>query len=146
MKKEKKNLTIATILSLDAEINGGESFKPIVNENLNIQVKYWLGKFGKLLSKEVEEFNSARNELVKKYAEGEKAIIPFQIKDPNFEANGSEEEAPMIPNPNFEKFKNDVLELLKVEVELEVPMFSIGDFDFKTELVYRNIEENLITD
>lgn len=104
-------LKLVQVLSLNQEIDA------LTKEDLAYKTKYWLNKLAVITSKEAEQYEKIRIELVTKLG------------------TKSEDGQNMSINPgdeNFNKFYTQIQEVLSQDIEIEHCEFNIDDFDFKS--------------
>jgi hypothetical protein len=122
--------TIAQILDLQIDIAGIKSgeFKKtgLLNEKINIKVKYWLQKLFKKIQSEVELFNETEKSLFVSLGAVEKEgglIIEQYLEDGTV-------------NPAIQELNKERANLLAQVVDLGEFEFKIEEFDFETESNY----------
>lgn len=112
-------LTVAEILQLQYELLAE---KGLMNNELPILVKYNLRKLLQEIEKEVELFNSMRDDLIKKHSpEG---------KIEQLNPDGS-------VNTKFLQCTEEINKILSQEIKVNHAEFKIEDFDFKTEMDFQ---------
>ena len=128
-------IKLAQGLDVLLDLNGNDTIKGLLNEKVNSKPKYWLNKLNKELSREGEEFQNLRSELIKKL--GEEKDGSYQIKYKL--DNGS-------INPNIDIFNKEIADLLNMEIEIKDYQFKIEDFDFESESNYQFFYDLMIDD
>ena len=128
-------IKLAQGLDVLLDLNGNDTIKGLLNEKVNSKPKYWLNKLNKELSREGEEFENLRSELVKKLGEEKDGSyqIKYKLDDGSI-------------NPNLELFNKEVTELLNMEIEIKDYQFKIEDFDFESESNYQFFYDLMIDD
>lgn len=106
----KTSLNIGQVLSLSIELQS------LVKEDLAYKTKYWLNKLITSISKEVDEYEKIRIELVTRY--------------------GKENESGMLyvdeSSEGFKDFMKSINEVISQETEIEHAEFNVDDFNFKS--------------
>ncbi|WP_113639262.1 hypothetical protein [Nubsella zeaxanthinifaciens] len=129
---KKSNLKLREIQMLDIELNGNAAYQinGLLTENIAIKTKYWLSKLAAIVAKESKEIANTINELVKQYGQpSEKNQDVYEVKVKNDDGE---------KNPNYEKFNQEIEELLNQEIEIEHAEFNLDMFD--------NVSSNLRLD
>jgi hypothetical protein len=128
-------IKLAQGLDVLLDLNGNDTIKGLLNEKVNSKPKYWLNKLNKELSREGEEFENLRSELVKKLGEEKDGSyqIKYKLDDGSI-------------NPNLELFNKEITELLNMEIEIKDYEFKIEDFNFESESNYQFFYDLMIDD
>jgi len=100
------------IVTLEEILNASEGLKKILSADLPIKLAYRLGKYVKILNKELTNYEERRMDLIKKYGE------------PN--DNGSEYK---IKPENADKVMKDMMELHSIEVDLDVIPIKLSEIE-----------------
>ena len=128
-------IKLAQGLDVLLDLNGNDTIKGLLNEKVNSKPKYWLNKLNKELSREGEEFENLRSELVKKLGEEKDGSyqIKYKLDDGSI-------------NPNIDIFNKEITELLNMEIEIKDYEFKIEDFNFESESNYQFFYDLMIDD
>jgi hypothetical protein len=128
-------IKLAQGLDVLLDLNGNDTIKGLLNEKVNSKPKYWLNKLNKELSREGEEFENLRSELVKKLGEEKDGSyqIKYKLDDGSI-------------NPNIDIFNKEIAELLNMEIEIKDYEFKIEDFNFESESNYQFFYDLMIDD
>ena len=128
-------IKLAQGLDVLLDLNGNDTIKGLLNEKVNSKPKYWLNKLNKELSREGEEFQNLRSELIKKLGEekGGSYQIKYKFDDGSI-------------NPNIDIFNKEIADLLNMEIEIKDYQFKIEDFDFESESNYQFFYDLMIDD
>lgn len=128
-------IKLAQGLDVLLDLNGNDTIKGLLNEKVNSKPKYWLNKLNKELSREGEEFENLRSELIKKLGEEKDGSyqIKYKLDDGSI-------------NPNLELFNKEITELLNMEIEIKDYEFKIEDFNFESESNYQFFYDLMIDD
>jgi len=105
-------LTLGEIYTLNLELFGNENNKGLLSQPLPLKVKYWLQRLADKLKSEVATIDEVRNGLIKEL--GEEIDGQVQIKT---------------DSPNFVKFQEQYVELLKTEKEISHAIFTLEQFE-----------------
>jgi hypothetical protein len=95
-------------VALSSIVNSQQAIQHLLAEHLPVKLSYRLSKLVRKFAPEIEEFNKARDALLKEY--GEQVEKGWQIKP-----------------ENMEKFVTELNGILVEEVELECQMLSLDD-------------------
>jgi len=118
MQNTKTKLTVAELWALHGELTGELSAQAgLLSQKLSLTTKFYLTKLAKITSEHKTHFESVRNEKIKELG----------VEDDN----GAISVPEMIDgkvNENYIVLRDAVSELLKVEEEVEHPIFNIEDF------------------
>ena len=117
MENTKTKLTVAELWALHGELTGSELQAGLLAQKLSLTTKFYLTKLAMTAAEHKNNFESVRNEKIKELGtEDDKGVIsvPEMIDDK--------------VNENFITLRDAVNELLKVEEEIEHPVFNIEDF------------------
>jgi hypothetical protein len=106
-------------VTLEQLINGSDAFKALSQRPLKARTAYAVGKILKLVDTEMQSFNDARMELIRKYGE----------KDDNNELKADEQGNVHIPSEVLDNFNNELRDLLDTSVELNVNKIRIDDIE-----------------
>ncbi len=116
MDTRKIELSLADILQLDSELSGNADFglKGLLSCDMPFKLKYKLNKIAKQARTEALEYNTIRNEAVKKYGEtkdGESFVVMPKIKG---------EQSNMIDNPRYKDFHKEMASVLEIKKDIQV--------------------------
>lgn len=117
METTKTKLTVAELWALHGELTGSELQPALLSQKLSLTTKFYLTKLAKTCGEHKTNFESVRNEKIKELGTADESgaiSVPEMI-------DGK-------PNENFITLRDAVNELLKVEEEIETPVFNIEDF------------------
>ena len=106
-------------VTLEQLINSSDAFKALSQRQLKARPAYSVGKILKAVDAEIQDFNEARMELIKKYGE----------KNENDELNTDEQGNVHIPPEVLDNFNNELRDLLDTSVELNVNKIKIADIE-----------------
>jgi hypothetical protein len=139
---EKIKLKLSEVYGLNAELKGlsnqqtGEIIqKGILDENLSIKTKYSLSKVSTQLVKEIESVEKLREEMIKKYGDGDKDgnyFIPQRINEVIDEE--TKQVVSFDINPKFIQFQTEFESLLQEEIEIDYTPISLDQIDIKSEI------------
>lgn len=117
MQNTKTKLNVAELWALHGELTGIELQPGLLSQKLSLTTKFYLTKLAKIAGEHKTNFESVRNEKIKELGvEDESGAISVpEIIDGKL-------------NENFVTLRDAVNELLKVEEEIEHPVFNIEDF------------------
>jgi hypothetical protein len=117
MENTKTKLTVAELWALHGELTGTELQPALLSQKLSLTTKFYLTKLTKAAAEHKNNFESVRNEKIKELGtEDDKGVISVpEMIDGKV-------------NENFITLRDAVNELLKVEEEIEHPVFNIEDF------------------
>jgi hypothetical protein len=120
MNNIKTELTLNELLSLEIEFCGSAdgTQKGILKQEIKNPIKMQIHRLLKrFITPNREIFASMNKEIFEKYSDGE------SIRQ--FLPDGSK-------NPNLEKYNSEIKELLSSKIDIEIPIFKLEDFDFKS--------------
>lgn len=124
---EKIKLSLAELLTLEAELNGyanpqsGEQIlSGFLKEKLNLATKYWLTKLSDKLTAKKKTIEVLRDELIKKFGEEKDGSIGIETF--------LDEEKTKV-NPKFVEFQDEWAKLLSEEEEVEYNPISVADLE-----------------
>ena len=106
-------------VTLEQLINGSDAFKTLSQKPLKARTAYAVGKILKSVDTEMQSFNDARMELIRKYGE----------KDDNNELKTDEQGNVRILPEVLDSFNNELHDLLETLVELNVNKIRIDDIE-----------------
>ena len=123
---EKITLSLAELLTLEAELNGFIRINPetekqevivlgLLNEHLNLGTKYWMTSLGEKLTAKKKLVENLRDELIKKFGEEKNGSIGIETF--------LDEEKTKV-NPKFVEFQDEWAELLSEKEEIEYNFIS----------------------
>jgi hypothetical protein len=123
---EKITLSLAELLTLEAELNGFIRINPetekqevivlgLLNEHLNLGTKYWMTSLGEKLAAKKKLVENLRDELIKKFGEEKNGSIGIETF--------LDEEKTKV-NPKFVEFQDEWTELLSEKEEIEYNFIS----------------------
>jgi hypothetical protein len=117
MENTKTKLTVAELWALHGELTGTELQQALLSQKLSLTTKFYLTKLAKVCGEHKTNFESVRNEKIKELGVEDEtgAISVPEMVDGKV-------------NENFLTLRDAVNELLKVEEEIEHPVFNIEDF------------------
>jgi hypothetical protein len=117
MENTKTKLTVAELWALHGELTGTELQQALLSQKLSLTTKFYLTKLAKACGEHKTNFESVRNEKIKELGVEDEtgAISVPEMVDGKV-------------NENFLTLRDAVNELLKVEEEIEHPVFNIEDF------------------
>jgi ribosomal protein L2 len=142
---EKIKLSLAELLTLEAELNGyvspqtGEQIlSGFLKEKLNLATKYWLTKLSDKLTAKKKTIEVLRDELIKKFGEE---------KDGNIGIETFLDEEKTKVNPKFIEFQDEWAKLLAEEEEVEYNPLTVADLEKidsegNYNLVFRLVKED----
>jgi ribosomal protein L2 len=142
---EKIKLSLAELLTLEAELNGftnpqtGEVIiSGFLKEKLNLATKYWLTKLSDKLTSKKKTIETLRDELIKKFGEEKEGSIGIETF--------LDEEKTKV-NPKFVEFQDEWAKLLSEEEEIEYNPISVADLEkidseSNYNLVFKLVKEN----
>lgn len=142
---EKIKLSLAELLTLEAELNGftnpqtGEVIiSGFLKEKLNLATKYWLTKLSDKLTAKKKTIETLRDELIKKFGEEKEGSIGIETF--------LDEEKTKV-NPKFVEFQDEWAKLLSEEEEIEYNPISVADLEkidseSNYNLVFKLVKEN----
>ena len=110
-------------ITLEELVNCADGLKSLSQKQLKARPAYTVGKLLKAVDAEMNEFNTARMNLIKKYGD----------KDNNNELITDENGNVHIPNEAINTFNQELQELLGASIELNVnkiKLNDIGEVDF----------------
>lgn len=119
METTKTKLTVAELWALHGELTGSEfpAQAGLLSQKLSLTTKFYLTKLAKITGEHKTNFETVRNEKIKELGtEDEKGAISVP------------ETIDGKVNENFITLREAVNELLRVEEEIEHPVFNIEDF------------------
>lgn len=119
--------------------NGQFKLTGLINQKLNMSIKFDLNKILTELTTIVEGFEKLRNELIKDLGtelEDGSVSIPQTIEDENGEK---------VVNENFKKFMEQILEFERRSFEIEVPELKMSLFENLETEDYYGVFFKLIT-
>lgn len=143
---EKIKLSLAELLTLEAELNGyvnpqsGEQIlSGFLKEKLNLATKYWLTKLSDKLISKKKTIEVLRDELIKKFGEE---------KDGNIGIETFLDEEKTKVNPKFIEFQDEWAKLLSEEEEIEYNPLTVADLEKidsegNYNLVFKLVKEDL---
>jgi hypothetical protein len=143
---EKIKLSLAELLTLEAELNGyvnpqsGEQIlSGFLKEKLNLATKYWLTKLSDKLTSKKKTIEVLRDELIKKFGEE---------KDGNIGIETFLDEEKTKVNPKFIEFQDEWAKLLSEEEEVEYNPLTVSDLEKidsegNYNLVFKLVKEDL---
>ena len=143
---EKIKLSLAELLTLEAELNGyvnpqsGEQIlSGFLKEKLNLATKYWLTKLSDKLTSKKKTIEVLRDELIKKFGEE---------KDGNIGIETFLDEEKTKVNPKFIEFQDEWAKLLSEEEEVEYNPLTVADLEKidsegNYNLVFKLVKEDL---
>lgn len=146
---EKIKLSLAELLTLEAELNGyvnpqsGEQIlSGFLKEKLNLATKYWLTKLSDKLTSKKKTIEVLRDELIKKFGEE---------KDGNIGIETFLDEEKTKVNPKFIEFQDEWTKLLSEEEEVEYNPLTVADLEKidsegNYNLVFKLVKEDLAKD
>lgn len=146
---EKIKLSLAELLTLEAELNGyvnpqsGEQIlSGFLKEKLNLATKYWLTKLSDKLTSKKKTIEVLRDELIKKFGEE---------KDGNVGIETFLDEEKTKVNPKFIEFQDEWAKLLSEEEEIEYNPLTVADLEKidsegNYNLVFKLVKEDLAKD
>jgi hypothetical protein len=146
---EKIKLSLAELLTLEAELNGyvspqtGEQIlSGFLKEKLNLATKYWLTKLSDKLTAKKKTIEVLRDELIKKFGEE---------KDGNIGIETFLDEEKTKVNPKFIEFQDEWAKLLAEEEEVEYNPLTVADLEKidsegNYNLVFRLVKEDSAKD
>ena len=146
---EKIKLSLAELLTLEAELNGyvspqtGEQIlSGFLKEKLNLATKYWLTKLSDKLTAKKKTIEVLRDELIKKFGEE---------KDGNIGIETFLDEEKTKVNPKFIEFQDEWAKLLSEEEEVEYNPLTVSDLEKidsegNYNLVFKLVKEDLAKD
>jgi ribosomal protein L2 len=146
---EKIKLSLAELLTLEAELNGyvspqtGEQIlSGFLKEKLNLATKYWLTKLSDKLTAKKKTIEVLRDELIKKFGEE---------KDGNIGIETFLDEEKTKVNPKFIEFQDEWAKLLAEEEEVEYNPLTVADLEKidsegNYNLVFRLVKEDSTKD
>lgn len=118
-------------VKLASIINSVEGLNNILKKELPVKAAYWLTKLSHKLESEIKQFTETRNRLIKKYGEQ---------KDNDWLVNPEDKE-------KYEKFKNEMEELLNTEVDIDINPIAIKQLgDVKISAIDMMAIEPFLTD
>lgn len=119
MQNTKTKLNVPELWALHGELTGSElpAQAGLLSQKLSLTTKFYLTKLAKIAGEHKANFESVRNEKIKELGvEDESGAISVpEMIDGKL-------------NENFVTLRDAVNELLKVEEEIEHPVFNIEDF------------------
>lgn len=121
-------LALWEVESLFNEIRGVEGNKGLLSQEISLVHKKRLMSLLECITPHMKHIKELRNDLIEKYGnkDGENWIIPTYTKV------GDKD----VPNPKLQKYEKEITELLEAKETIQVNLFKIEDFDFKTSDVY----------
>lgn len=143
---EKIKLSLAELLTLEAELNGyvnpqsGEQIlSGFLKEKLNLATKYWLTKLSDKLTSKKKTIEVLRDELIKKFGEEKDGSIGIETF--------LDEEKTKV-NPKFIEFQDEWAKLLSEEEEIEYNPLTVADLEKidsegNYNLVFKLVKEEL---
>lgn len=143
---EKIKLSLAELLTLEAELNGyvnpqsGEQIlSGFLKEKLNLATKYWLTKLSDKLTSKKKTIEVLRDELIKKFG---------VEKDGNIGIETFLDEEKTKVNPKFIEFQDEWAKLLSEEEEIEYNPLTVADLEKidsegNYNLVFKLVKEDL---
>jgi ribosomal protein L2 len=143
---EKIKLSLAELLTLEAELNGyvnpqsGEQIlSGFLKEKLNLATKYWLTKLSDKLTSKKKTIEVLRDELIKKFGEE---------KDGNIGIETFLDEEKTKVNPKFIEFQDEWAKLLSEEEDIEYNPLTVADLEKidsegNYNLVFKLVKEDL---
>ena len=146
---EKIKLSLAELLTLEAELNGyvnpqsGEQILlGFLKEKLNLATKYWLTKLSDKLTSKKKTIETLRDELIKKFGEEKDGSIGIETF--------LDEEKTKV-NPKFIEFQDEWAKLLSEEEEVEYNPLTVSDLEKidsegNYNLVFKLVKEDLAKD
>jgi hypothetical protein len=146
---EKIKLSLAELLTLEAELNGyvnpqsGEQIlSGFLKEKLNLATKYWLTKLSDKLTAKKKTIETLRDELIKKFGEEKDGSIGIETF--------LDEEKTKV-NPKFIEFQDEWAKLLSEEEEVEYNPLTVSDLEKidsegNYNLVFKLVKEDLAKD
>ena len=146
---EKIKLSLAELLTLEAELNGyvnpqsGEQIlSGFLKEKLNLATKYWLTKLSDKLTSKKKTIEVLRDELIKKFGEEKDGSIGIETF--------LDEEKTKV-NPKFIEFQDEWTKLLSEEEEIEYNPLTVADLEKidsegNYNLVFKLVKEDLAKD
>lgn len=146
---EKIKLSLAELLTLEAELNGyvnpqsGEQIlSGFLKQKLNLATKYWLTKLSDKLVSKKKTIEVLRDELIKKFGEE---------KDGNIGIETFLDEEKTKVNPKFIEFQDEWAKLLSEEEEVEYNPLTVADLEKidsegNYNLVFKLVKEDLAKD
>jgi len=146
---EKIKLSLAELLTLEAELNGyvnpqsGEqTLLGFLKEKLNLATKYWLTKLSDKLTSKKKTIEVLRDELIKKFGEEKDGSIGIETF--------LDEEKTKV-NPKFIEFQDEWAKLLSEEEEIEYNPLTVADLEKidsegNYNLVFKLVKEDLAKD
>lgn len=117
METTKTKLTVAELWTLHGELTGSELQAGLLSQKLSLTTKFYLTKLAKITGEHKSHFETVRNEKIKELGTADdKGVISVpEMIDGKV-------------NENYITLRDAVNELLKVEEEVEHPVFNIEDF------------------
>jgi hypothetical protein len=146
---EKIKLSLADLLTLEAELNGyvnpqsGEQIlSGFLKEKLNLATKYWLTKLSDKLTAKKKTIETLRDELIKKFGVEKDGSIGIETF--------LDEEKTKV-NPKFIEFQDEWAKLLSEEEEVEYNPLTVSDLEKidsegNYNLVFKLVKEDLAKD
>jgi len=146
---EKIKLSLAELLTLEAELNGyvnpqsGEQIlSGFLKEKLNLATKYWLTKLSDKLTSKKKTIEVLRDELIKKFGVEKDGSIGIETF--------LDEEKTKV-NPKFIEFQDEWAKLLSEEEEVEYNPLTVADLEKidsegNYNLVFKLVKEDLAKD
>jgi len=146
---EKIKLSLAELLTLEAELNGyvnpqsGEQIlSGFLKEKLNLATKYWLTKLSDKLTSKKKTIEVLRDELIKKFGVEKDGSIGIETF--------LDEEKTKV-NPKFIEFQDEWAKLLSEEEEVEYNPLTVSDLEKidsegNYNLVFKLVKEDLAKD
>jgi len=147
---EKIKLSLAELLTLEAELNGYSQFNPetkkqeivltgFLKEKLNLATKYWLTRLSDKLISEKKTIEELRNELVKKFGK--------EKEDGSIEVERFLDKEETKLTPNYIDYQQEWFNLLSEEKEIEYNPISVADLEkidseSNYNLVFKLVKEN----
>ena len=110
-------------ITLEQLLNSSDGLKALSEKKLKAHCAFAVGRVLKSIDGEMETFNNARMELIKKYGE----------KDENNELITDEKGNVHIPADAIDQFNEELKELLDTKIEIntsKIKLEDIGDIEF----------------
>lgn len=108
-------------LKISNIINGTPALQKLASTELKAKLAWQVGRILKAAEEEMQSFNEARLNLIKKYGD----------KDSNGELITDEKGNCTIPNTASETFSNELNELINADVEINANKISISSIEDK---------------
>ena len=106
-------------ITLEQLINSADGLKALSEKKLKARCAFAVGRLLKAVDGEMETFNNARMELIKKYGE----------KDENDELISDDKGNVHIPTIAIDQFNNELKELLDTPIEINTNKIKLEDVE-----------------